>query len=120
MLESKHQLEDILGRPIVHFSCPGGRYDHRVKIMARRFGYRTVSTSRTHANYASTDPYELGRAVIMRNTTFHSFQRICHNQGLRRLRAAEIARATAKRLLGNSSYDRLRAFVLGRAPSPKA
>jgi len=119
MLESKTRLEDILAVPVAHFSCPGGRYDHRVKSLARRFGYRTVSTSRSHANSRSTDVYELGRAVIMRDTNMHSFERICANRGLWRLRGAEIARSLAKRALGNSSYDKLRAAVLGAPPSSK-
>ena len=119
LLESKIRLEDILGVPVVHFSCPGGRYDQRVKSLARRLGYRTVSTSRSHANSRSTDYYELGRAVIMRDTNLHSFEKICANKGLWRLRGAEIARSLAKRVMGNSSYDKLRAAVLGPPPSSK-
>ena len=114
MLDSKKQLEDIVGQAVVHFSCPGGRYDQRVKAKARQFGYRTVSTSRSHANSPATDLYELGRAVIMRTTSLDSFQQTCANRGLWRVRAAELGRSAVKALLGNSSYDKLRARLLRR------
>jgi peptidoglycan/xylan/chitin deacetylase (PgdA/CDA1 family) len=113
MLDSKRQLEDLIGRPVIHFSCPGGRYDERVPIVARRAGYATVSTSEPHANSPSSDSYTLGRVVIMRNTSLTRFQRICRSDGLWRLQAVETVRASAKHLLGNKSYDRLRAALLG-------
>src|SRR5579864_1082344 len=50
---SKAELEQITGRPVHHLSCPGGRWDERVAIEARRSGYRSVSTSRVAANSAS-------------------------------------------------------------------
>jgi peptidoglycan/xylan/chitin deacetylase (PgdA/CDA1 family) len=114
MLESKQRLEDLIRRPVIHFSCPGGRYDQRVQATARQLGYQSVTTSQPLANSRLTSSYTLGRVVIMRNTRLTGFQRICHNQGLWRLRAIETARASAKHLLGNTCYDRLRAALLGR------
>jgi len=114
MLDSKRQLEDLIGRPVAHFSCPGGRYDRRLQLAARRFGYHTVTTSFPRANSRSTDPYDLGRIVIMRNSGLNSFQNICRNQSVWRLQAVETVRGVAKRVLGNSSYDHLRAVLLGR------
>ncbi len=119
MLDPKKELENLVGKPIEHFSCPGGRYNRRVRDMAVQFGYRTVSTSRTHANSRSTDRYALGRATIMRTTSLKTFQNLCRNKGLARVRVAEMARSAAKSLLGNTSYDRLRALVLRRDPSGK-
>jgi hypothetical protein len=117
MLDSKRKLEDLIARPVIHFSCPGGRYDRRVPVVARRAGYETVTTSQPHASRQSTDLYALGRVVVMRNTSLTTFQRICRSDGLWRLRAIEALRASAKHLLGNKSYDRLRAALLG-ARSP--
>jgi len=113
MLDSKHKLEDLVGRPVMHFSCPGGRYNRRVQAAARQFGYRTVSTSYPCSNSPCSDPYELGRVVIMRNATLHTFQTICRNERLWRLQAVETVRGAAKRILGNTSYDHLRAVLLG-------
>jgi peptidoglycan/xylan/chitin deacetylase (PgdA/CDA1 family) len=117
--DSKMQLEDLLGQQVIHFSCPGGRYDARVQSVARHFGYRTVSTSHPYANSAVSDPYALGRVVIMRDTSLTAFQRICRNQALWRLRTQVMVRSLARRVLGNSSYDSLRTALLGGQPRTK-
>ena len=114
MRDSRHELEDLIGKAVVHFSCPGGRYDDRVKKFGRRCGYMTVTTSHQHANSPATDRFALGRVVIMRNTSLISFQRICQNKGLWRRRAHDGIRSAAKSLLGNSSYDSLRTVLLRR------
>jgi peptidoglycan/xylan/chitin deacetylase (PgdA/CDA1 family) len=110
--DAKSQLEDIVGEPVEHFSCPGGRFDDRVLLTARRAGYRTVSTSRLHANSATTDPFALGRVAILRDTHLSDLAAICQGTSLTRLRVQTAVCDIAKRLLGNSVYDRLRARVL--------
>src|ERR1700730_1554147 len=50
IVEAKRHLEEIAGRPIKHFSCPGGRYDRRVVEIARAAEYASVATSRPHTN----------------------------------------------------------------------
>jgi len=114
VVTAKERLEDIIGKAVEHFSCPGGRYNARVQLVARRGGYRTLSTSLIRANRPTTDPFELGRVAIMRNTSFDGFQRICRNQGLWRMRAGCGMRAAAKKVVGNSFYDTLRALILGQ------
>jgi peptidoglycan/xylan/chitin deacetylase (PgdA/CDA1 family) len=115
IVEAKIQLEQILGRPVLHFSCPGGRFNQRVIETARAAGYRTLSTSRAHANSASVDLFRLGRVSIMRGMRPETIERICRSQGLWRSQLIDLSRAAAKRLLGNSSYDRLRAALLSRS-----
>lgn len=109
---SKAELEQITGRPVYHFSCPGGRWDERVAMHAQRYGYRTVSTSRVAANFASTNPFRLGRVAILRNTTVSRFHALAQGQGLAAMRLMDSVRGSARRLLGNTFYDRLRARVL--------
>jgi peptidoglycan/xylan/chitin deacetylase (PgdA/CDA1 family) len=109
---AKIQLEQVLGRPVEHFSCPGGRFDERVKNIAREAGYRTVATSRTHANSESTDPFALGRVAVMRDTNLQDFLSWCRGEGLWKLTLRDGLRDGAKRILGNSFYDRVRASVL--------
>lgn len=108
----KKELEDITGRRVEHFSCPGGRYDQRVRTIAQRSGYRTVATSSPYPNTDSTDPFALGRVAVMRNTSLASFQRICRGQGLWRIRFAAAVTAAAKVVLGNTAYDGIRARFL--------
>jgi peptidoglycan/xylan/chitin deacetylase (PgdA/CDA1 family) len=111
--DAKLQLEQIVGKPVEHFSCPGGRYDDRVVRNARAAGYKTVATSRIHTNSADTDLFALGRVAILRGTPMKDFAAICSGDALRRLHAQGTLRDAAKQLLGNSFYDRVRAVLLG-------
>ena len=115
--EAKSQLEQVIGRPVEHFSCPGGRFDQRVAEVAVRAGYRTVATSRIQANSKSTDPLALGRIAVMRSTSLSQFQELCSGRGLWQSRLRLQLREAGKKLLGNSIYDRLRSALLRRGPS---
>ena len=109
---SKLELEQILGQPIEHFSCPGGSYDARVAQLAREAGYRTVSTSRVHANSSRTDTLALGRVAVMRHTSATEFWSVCQARGLWRPRFSARLRDVIRNTLGNSAYDRLRNKML--------
>lgn len=112
MAEAKSQLEQFIGHPIEHFSCPGGRYSPRIAETAQRAGYRTVATSRMRANSARTDRFALGRVAVMRETSSAAFAALCSGRGLQRHDLAARLRESGRRLLGNSMYDRLRNIVL--------
>ncbi len=109
---AKFQLEQILGKHIEHFSCPGGRFNRRVIEIARSVKYRSFATSRTHANSESTDRFALGRVAIMRGLDPKIFQSLYQGHGLWQLSLRDRVRYGAKRLLGNSFYDRMRATML--------
>lgn len=111
--DAKSQLEQILGRPVDHFSCPGGRYDHRVATVAQAAGYRTVATSRIRANSSATDVFTFGRVPILRGLPIKDFAAICSGQALGWLRTQSAVRDAVKQLVGNSFYDRLREVLLG-------
>ena len=112
IVDAKPRLEEILGKPVEHFSCPGGRYDVRAIQCARDAGYRSVANSRVQLNTTATDRYELGRVAVRRQTGLPAFQRICNGEGLWKLRLGERVQSAAKQLLGNSMYDRGRALLL--------
>lgn len=112
IVDAGMKLEDIVGTKIEHFSCPGGRYDDRTPVLMRRAGYRSMATSGAHINSSTTDPYRLGRVAILRNTDVNTFGRICDGQRLWRMRLGENLRGAAKRVLGNSTYDRVRKRLL--------
>jgi peptidoglycan/xylan/chitin deacetylase (PgdA/CDA1 family) len=113
IIDAKLDLEQITGAPVRHFSCPGGRYDARVVALAREAGYLSLSTSRAQANSSVTDAFALGRIPILRETKLGDFSSLCRGHGLRRLALQTSLRDEAKRFLGNSSYDRLRALLIG-------
>ncbi len=110
--DAKDELEQIIGKAVSHFSCPGGRWDPRVAHVAKEAGYSTVCTSRVAANSPDTDPFCLGRVAMMRGTDLNTFQRICAGAGLWRMRMKDESRAAVRRCFGNSAYDRLRAVLL--------
>ena len=112
-LEAKSRLEDIIGKPVEHFSCPGGRYSWRVAQASHAAGYRTVATSRIHANSPSTSRFALGRVAIRRAVPIAGFAAICTGEALLRLRAQSRIRDAAKHLLGSRLYDRVREGLLG-------
>jgi peptidoglycan/xylan/chitin deacetylase (PgdA/CDA1 family) len=109
---AKQMLEQLLGHPIQHFSCPGGRYDQRTLETARRAGFQTVANSRYSTNSSSSDRYQLGRVAILRDMNLEEFGDISRGNGLWKKRAADAARGAVRNLFGNSIYDRLRATVL--------
>jgi peptidoglycan/xylan/chitin deacetylase (PgdA/CDA1 family) len=113
----KRVLEDILGRPVQHFSCPGGRWNPRVVEVAREAGYESLATSHSSANSADTDSFSLGRVAVMRDTDRKAFERICRAQGLWRLQLRDFARSRGKLILGNAAYDALRTVLLSRKDS---
>src|SRR5262249_32433547 len=57
---ARDDLEQVIGRRVTHFACPGGRYGPVAAEVAREAGYASVSTSRVHANFPSTDRFALG------------------------------------------------------------
>ena len=107
-------LEDIIGKPVEHFSCPGGRYDSRAITVAKKAGYRTVANSNPRANSPSTDRFALGRVAITRDLGTAAFQKLCRGQMLWMLGLRVGLRDSAKRLLGNTAYDRVRSALLKR------
>jgi peptidoglycan/xylan/chitin deacetylase (PgdA/CDA1 family) len=113
VVDAKLQIEAIVGHPIEHFSCPGGRYDQRTLQMARHAGFVTVTNSQFYANSSRTNLYELGRVAMLRALTFEEFSATCHGRGLWKKRLQHHTRRSAQRVLGNRAYDSLRAVLLG-------
>lgn len=111
--DAKHELENIVGKRVDHFSCPGGRFNHRVLDVARESGYASVAISRAQANSASTNFRPIGRVAIMRDMDEITFQQICCGAGLWKIRWAGFLREATRTVLGNALYDRFRTFLLG-------
>jgi peptidoglycan/xylan/chitin deacetylase (PgdA/CDA1 family) len=116
--EAKTQLEQIVGRPVEHLSCPGGRHNQRVSEVARQAGYRTVATSRMRVNSATADRFALGRVAVMRGTSPAAFEDLCCGRGLKRHDLLVRLRESARSLLGNNVYDRLRNAILRQISTP--
>jgi peptidoglycan/xylan/chitin deacetylase (PgdA/CDA1 family) len=112
IVEAKTQLEDIIGRPVHHFSCPGGRWSPNVAAVARLAGYRSITTSRIAVNRPTSDPFRLARIAVMRGTTPKGFQNLCRGHGLWQRKVRSALQTTSHQILGNAIYDRLRSLLL--------
>lgn len=110
---SKERLEQLTGRTVAHFSCPGGRWDARVARLAREAGYESVATSTVGVNTRASDPFKLSRVAVTRGTTADEVLRVSRGEGLAARRARVAVLDVAKRVLGNSIYERLRTAALG-------
>jgi peptidoglycan/xylan/chitin deacetylase (PgdA/CDA1 family) len=115
IVDAKLQIEQIVGHPIEHFSCPGGRFDRRTLEMARRAGFRTVANSLLHANSSRTSHYDLGRVAVLRDMPLAEFAATCRGQGLWKKRLQHSTRRGVQRLLGNRVYDQLRKALLKKS-----
>jgi peptidoglycan/xylan/chitin deacetylase (PgdA/CDA1 family) len=113
IVESKHKLEQVLGRRVDHFACPGGRWNRDVSRIAEDAGYRSVATSRIAANPSPPDRMRLARVVIMRGTSAGEFVDLCAGRGLFARQARVALLDAAKGALGNSVYERVRTALLG-------
>src|SRR5271169_1185236 len=76
------KLENVIDRKMEHFSCPGGRYNEPALALAKQAGYSSFATSRAYINRPSTDPFQLGRVAIMRDTSQPAFEKICTGESL--------------------------------------
>jgi peptidoglycan/xylan/chitin deacetylase (PgdA/CDA1 family) len=110
--DAKKELEDIVSAPVLHFSCPGGRWDDRVARVARASGYKSVATSRIGINRAGADPFSLARMPVMREMPLSDFRILCSAKGLWKRQARKRALELTQRVIGNSTYDRVRAILL--------
>jgi peptidoglycan/xylan/chitin deacetylase (PgdA/CDA1 family) len=115
VVEAKYRLEQVIGRRVDHFSCPGGRWSRKVARVAQRAGYRTVATSKVGSNSARSDRFRLARVAILRDLAPADFVRISGGRGLGLQRLTQSVRSAAQRALGDARYDRLRSALLGRS-----
>lgn len=66
---SKHELEELFGRPVNHYSYPGGDLDARAMEVARRAGYRLAfTTSYKRLKELKEGPYSHVRLKISRTS----------------------------------------------------
>jgi peptidoglycan/xylan/chitin deacetylase (PgdA/CDA1 family) len=114
IVDAKARLEEMIGRPVHHFSCPGGRWSPTVAEVARRAGYQSVATSRIGVNHPQSDRFELARVVVMRDLPWTSFQDLCRGRGLWQRQLRTLVQTKSRQILGNALYDRLRSLILER------
>jgi peptidoglycan/xylan/chitin deacetylase (PgdA/CDA1 family) len=98
---SKGQIEQIIGKSVDHFSCPGGRWNKEIAYLAREAGYRSMATSRIGVNSHLTDPFQLARIPILAKTKLDEFADLVAGRGLFGRRVRSTILSAAKWTLGN-------------------
>jgi peptidoglycan/xylan/chitin deacetylase (PgdA/CDA1 family) len=92
--DSRHWLEDLLGKPVFMMSLPAGQGGPRVIETAFRAGYRLIGNSRERNNTQLVIPGQLNRFVVLSHHTAAEVTRIASASPAymwkRRLRAAAI------------------------------
>jgi peptidoglycan/xylan/chitin deacetylase (PgdA/CDA1 family) len=117
IVDSKDVLQRVLGGPVHHFACPGGRLSKAALRLAKEAGYLSLATSQVGLNDAGTDPFGLRRIAIHRGTRPTRLLSLCRGRGLAFRRARENVLHAAKTVMGNSRYDRLRTMLLEHTAS---
>ncbi|MBN8507169.1 MAG: polysaccharide deacetylase family protein [Burkholderiales bacterium] len=74
LVESRQQLEDILGKPVLHFAFPYGSRDASATRAVREAGYESACTTRAGLNRPGADPFALHRTEIMGGDSLVQFK----------------------------------------------
>jgi peptidoglycan/xylan/chitin deacetylase (PgdA/CDA1 family) len=110
--DSKTHLEQLIGKSVKHFSCPGGRWSKMAAQIAEQSGYQSMATSQIGTINQKSYSYSLPRIPIMQSTTLENFNHICSGKGILLRQARDTAFSLAKNFLGNSLYEKVRSKLL--------
>ncbi|QOD92034.1 polysaccharide deacetylase family protein [Lysobacter sp. CW239] len=114
LLESRRRLQVLSRQGVVALALPGGRGGARERWLALALGYRHLLGSTPGPNRRAANGNWWERLAVTRSLSLPEFGALVGWQGLspRIARARFLALAVPKRVLGNDSYQRLRARLL--------
>ncbi|MCM5680328.1 polysaccharide deacetylase family protein [Schlegelella sp. S2-27] len=117
LADSKHEIEDRIGRPVTLFAPPGGRVAPGLGELAGRLGYQAVCSSRVSLWQRDAGAWDVPRLAVLASTTDVQLRRWVEQRtwelAARQLRYRVLA--AAKSALGNGRYERVRRALLGGA-----
>jgi peptidoglycan/xylan/chitin deacetylase (PgdA/CDA1 family) len=113
--QSKNHLEQIIGKSINHFSCPGGRWSKTAAQIAKESGYSSMATSQIGTINSNSSRFSLARNPIMQSTTLENLDHISKGKGMILRQSRETVFSLAKNLLGNSLYEKVRSKILSNS-----
>lgn len=67
IVDSKHKLEDLIGKEVTSFSYPYGDYDHRVLVETIAAGYKYAVTTKLGVVIEGTSAFEIPRVNVRWN-----------------------------------------------------
>jgi len=112
--ESKAIIEERLGHPVRAASLPRGWEPPEFQSVLRALGYRVFCTSRVGWWYPGMSPLAMPRVPIRRGMPVEEVGSIAAGEprALWRMQSIEVVKNAAKRCLGASGWQRLRAPLL--------
>lgn len=120
VVEAKDRLEQMIGRSVDHFSCPGGRWSRAIAKLAQKTGYCSVATSYIGTNSSTSDRFRLARLPVMRGTSLGDFARLCCARGFFKLSAQKATLSFVRSVVGNAIYTKVWYAVLERSRDSSA
>ena len=110
---SKEILEQRVGRAVEFFALPGGtgRLSRLIRL-ARTAGYRGLCTSQVGLNRPGLDPFRLRRIPVTRTTSAATLEAWVQGKGLSALAWRRTMSRFARRCLGPTLYERVKAAAL--------
>jgi peptidoglycan/xylan/chitin deacetylase (PgdA/CDA1 family) len=114
LVDSKRAIEDHLGRPVTLFAPPGGRMPSNLRKIAAQAGYAAVCSSRVGLWHTRGSAWDVPRLAVLQSTSDAQFASwLSHDWWeITNSRARYLALKSAKRLLGNDRYERVRGRLL--------
>jgi peptidoglycan/xylan/chitin deacetylase (PgdA/CDA1 family) len=114
VVNSKNAIEDKLGRAVTIFAPPGGRIAPNLKQVATQAGYAAVCSSRVGLWRMNDGTWDVARLAVMLSTSDKQLSNWIHQDWfeITQRRTRYLALASAKRLLGNQGYERLRKSLM--------
>ncbi|HEX9757365.1 MAG TPA: polysaccharide deacetylase family protein [Nitrospiria bacterium] len=107
--KSKDILQDITGKKVSFFSCPGGRFTESVLEISKKMGYKAVCVSLPRVKWRSGKFPILGRLIVSENTDFPTFEKMVklEKKYIIKKEVEYTMKNAIKSLIGNDLYHRL-------------
>lgn len=116
LTRSKQEIEAHIGQPVRVYAPAGGRMAPGMAQLAQSLGYEILCTSRAGAwRVADATRYGVPRLAMLAGTPMTQFLSWIELRGgeMAKQRLRHLVLATAKGMLGNDGYRRLRSKLLG-------
>ncbi len=105
---SKDLIGDACGREVTIFAPPGGRYDERLKAIAKSSGYSAISNSEPgYMNLDKVDLFSIPRVAVTSATSKDLYEQLlyCESAPIRKDQIKYFVTKQAKKILGNQRYE---------------
>jgi peptidoglycan/xylan/chitin deacetylase (PgdA/CDA1 family) len=73
---SKHQLEQVLGRPVTSFAYPYGSYDRQVRQAVVAAGFQSAAAVKNALSHRQDDPWAIARWTVRTTTDAQQIARV--------------------------------------------